>query len=550
MHSIRTKITLLNIISIVFAIFVSALISSIYIANFGHRSVEQTLSLSCETGKNNINYYLKSVEQSVNTVSSLIDKKLDNIDDSDLTIYQMDFATHMDEAKFFFAELSENTNGVLTYYYRIDPAISKDKKGNQDGFWFTNLDGEGFVEHEVTDISDDQFECKWFYEPKNTGKPIWLPPYITDNLDAVVISYNVPVYRFEEFYGVVGIEISYHTLGEQIKNIKVLKSGFAYIIENEKGNIIYHPFIDILSMPEEERPSIPDGFYDEFSARNHHISYTFQGVSKHSYWLKLSNDMSIVVCVPISEINGTWQLIVWQIVIGAIIVIAVIALATVLLTRRLTKPLKQLTPAAEEINKGNYNIELKSDRNDEIGVLTTTMNKLIDNLGTYIGDLNQLAYSDALTSVKNKSSFDIALNELQRRIDNHEKVEFAIAMFDCDGLKAINDKYGHDKGNVYLKNASLLMGKVFSHSEIYRIGGDEFVSILVGEDYQNREQLKEKFFVQSKEMSSFAKEEWEKINVSLGIASYDGEIDIYAEDVLIHADHLMYQNKRDKKRKK
>ena len=550
MRSIRTKITLLNIISIVFAIFVSALISSIYIANFGHRSVEQTLSLSCETGKNNINYYLKSVEQSVNTVSSLIDKKLDSIDDSDETIYQMDFAKHMDEAKFFFAELSENTNGVLTYYYRIDPLVSKDKKGNQDGFWFTNLDGEGFVEHEVTDISDDQFECKWFYEPKNTGKPVWLPPYITDNLDAVVISYNVPVYRFEEFYGVVGIEISYHTLGEQIKNIKVLKSGFAYIIENEEGNIIYHPFIDILSMPEEERPSIPDGFYDEFSKGNHHITYTFQGVSKHSYWLNLSNDMSIVVCVPTSEINSTWQLIVWQIVIGAIIVIAVIALATVLLTRRLTKPLKQLTSAAEEINKGNYNIELKSDRNDEIGVLTTTMNKLIDNLGTYIGDLNQLAYSDALTSVKNKSSFDIALNELQRRIDNHEKVEFAIAMFDCDGLKAINDKYGHDKGNVYLKNASILMSKVFSHSDIYRIGGDEFVSILFGEDYQNREQLKEKFFVQSKEMSSFAKEEWEKINVSLGIASYDGEIDIYAEDVLIHADHLMYQNKRDKKRKK
>ncbi len=122
-------------------------------------------------------------------------------------------------------------------------------------------------------------------------------------------------------------------------------------------------------------------------------------------------------------------------------------------------------------------------------------------------------------------------------------------MFDCDGLKNINDKYGHDKGNVYLKNSSMLMAKVFSHSIIYRIGGDEFVSILFDEDYKNRKELEKKFVAQCKEISSFMKEDWEKINVSLGIATFDKEIDTYVEDVLIHADHLMYQHKRDKKRK-
>ena len=547
MHSIRSKITILNTLSIIIAIFVTALISCIYVANFGHSSVEQSLLLLCETGKNNINYYLKSVEQSVNTVSTLIDKELDDIDDSDPIVYKDGFEKHMDEAKFFFAEASKNTNGVLTYYYRIDPEIS-DLTGEK-GFWYTNLDGKGFVEHEVTDISDDQFECVWFYTPKNTGKPVWLSPYVTDNLDAIVISYNVPVYRLDKFVGVVGIEISYHTLGAQIKDIKVQKSGFAYIIEDSDCNIIYHPYIDILGMKEEDRPSTPLNFYESFVKGEHHISYTFEGVKKHSYWLNLSNNMSIVVCVPVAEINNTWKLIVWQIVIVALVIILLVALGAVLLSRKLTKPLKELTVAAEEINKGNYDVKLKTDSNDEIGVLTTTMNKLIDNLGTYIGGLNELAYSDALTSVKNKSSFDIDFNELQKRIDNHEQVEFAVAMFDCDGLKDINDKYGHDKGNVYLKNASVLMCKVFSNSVVYRIGGDEFVSILFGEDYQNREELKKKFISQSNEISSFAKEDWEKINVSLGIASYDSEVDVCVEDVLIHADHLMYQNKRDKKRK-
>lgn len=544
MHSIRAKITLLNIISIIVAIIATALVGSIYIANFGHRSVEQSLELLCETGKNNINYYLKSVEQSVNTVSNLIDKELDDIDESD---YNTGFAKHMEDARFIFRDAGENTNGVLTYYYRIDPSISDIT--NEKGFWFTNLDGKGFVEHEVTDISDDQNECIWFYTPKNTGNPVWLSPYVTDNLDAIVISYNVPVYRLGSFVGVVGIEISYHTLGEQIKNIKVLKSGFAYIIEDSDGSIIYHPYIDILNMPEEDRPSIPQGFYDEFSQGNNHLTYTFEGVKKHAHWLHLSNNMSIVVCVPEVEINGTWQQIVWQIAIVALLVIAVIAALTIILTRSLTKPLKELTLAAEEINKGNYNVELKTERNDEIGLLTTTMDKLIDNLGSYIGDLNSLAYSDALTSVKNRSSFDIAMKEIQDRIDRQEKVEFAIVMFDCDGLKDINDKYGHDKGNVFLKNSSLLMSKIFSHSDVYRIGGDEFVSILFDEDYASREELKDKFFKQSKEISNFGKEDWEKVNVSVGLAAYDPEIDSSADDVLIHADHLMYQNKRARKRK-
>ena len=48
-----------------------------------------------------------------------------------------------------FEETANKTNGVLTYYYRIDPAVSRNVKG----FWYTNLEGNEFTEHEVTDIS-------------------------------------------------------------------------------------------------------------------------------------------------------------------------------------------------------------------------------------------------------------------------------------------------------------------------------------------------------------------------------------------------------------
>lgn len=544
MRSIRTKITLISTISIVLAIFVTTLVSCIYLSNFGHESVEQSLALSCEDGKNNLNYYFKSVEQSVNTVSKLIDADLDDIDDAH---YNEQFTAHMAEARTIFNAAAKNTNGVFTYYYRIDPSISDIT--NEKGFWYVDLDGKGFVEHEVTDISDDQNECVWFYEPKKSGQPLWLEPYVTDNLDEIVISYNVPVYRHSSFVGVVGIEISYHTLGAQIRDIKVLKSGFAYIIENKQGSIIYHPYIDILSMSESERPSIPSGFLDSFLKNEHHMAYQFQGVNKHAYWLELSNNMSIVVAVPTSEINDTWAKMVWQVALVSVGTVVVLGAVAIIFSTQFTKPLKELTLAAEQINVGDYNVEFTRHGNDEIGTLTDAMERLVGHLGGYIKDLNNLAYSDALTSVKNKSSFDKAVEKLQERIDNRENIEFAIAMLDCDGLKDINDKYGHDKGNVYLKNASTLMCLVFSHSAVYRIGGDEFAIILTGEDFENREQLKKSFFRQCADFSAFAKEGWERVEVSLGIAVYDPETDAKAEDVLVRADHLMYDNKHNRKKK-
>lgn len=543
MRSIRTKTTLLTAFAVTLSVAVCTIIGAISSAQLGHSKAEQALSLLCESGKHNLNSYFKSVEQSINTVSDLIDSDLNQIPDENFNVA---LSEHVEVMRGIFANAAANTAGVLTFYYRIDPSITATT--NEKGFWYTNLDGKGFVEHEVTDLSDDQFECRWFYQPKASGKPLWLPPYLTDNLDIYVLSYNVPVYRNNSFVGVVGIEIDYKTMGAQIKDIKVMESGYAYIVSNETGTIIYHPYLDILSMPEEERPAVPQDFLIGFRNGEHHIQYSFEGVTKHSYWLNLSNDMSIVVAVPLSEVNQTWLSVLWQIVVSGLVLEAVFVLITVLYARHITKPLKDLTAAAEEINKGNYNVELTYKRDDEIGVLTTTVNGMIKKLGEYIHDLNDLAYADPLTSVGNKSAFDLRIAELQKQIDSDQKPEFAIAMFDCDELKLLNDSHGHGKGDIYLRNTCSLIAHIFEHSVVYRIGGDEFMVILEGEDYQNREALRVHFLERSAEICAFAKEPWEKIRASVGVATYDPTNDKSANDVITHADHLMYINKRERKK--
>lgn len=267
--------------------------------------------------------------------------------------------------------------------------------------------------------------------------------------------------------------------------------------------------------------------------------------------MSFGNDkMSVAVCVPLSEVNALWLKVVIQIIIAALVVIAITIVVGIIFARQLTKPLHDLTVAAQEINKGNYDVKLNYKGYDEMGVLTKTVNNLIDNLGGYISDLNALAYADALTSVRNRGAYEIVMRELQKKIDEGEEPVFAIALFDCDYLKDVNDAHGHDKGNVYLRNSCNLICRIFEHSVVYRIGGDEFVAILQGEDFDNREKLKKQFIAKSAEICAFAKDDYEKIRVSVGIAVYDPKIDKTVEDVAIHADHLMYENKRERKAKK
>ena len=205
---------------------------------------------------------------------------------------------------------------------------------------------------------------------------------------------------------------------------------------------------------------------------------------------------------------------------------------------------------AKEVNHGNYDVKLEAFGNDEVSILTNTFNQLISHLKTHIKDLNNLAYADALTSLRNKGACDIYMQKLQNQLNNsHGDFEFAIGIFDCNNLKTINDKYGHDKGDIYLKSASTLICQVFKHSPVFRTGGDEFTVVLQNEDYKKRKELINLFEEKSFEISATKKARWEQISVAAGIADYDSQIDNSVEDVMRRADYLMYENKRKLKNK-
>ena len=156
-----------------------------------------------------------------------------------------------------------------------------------------------------------------------------------------------------------------------------------------------------------------------------------------------------------------------------------------------------------------------------------------------LGSTRKLAYTDALTGIKNKRAFTEVQEELENKIASGNLSELGIIVCDLNGLKNINDTQGHEAGDIYIKDAAKIICNVFKHSPVFRIGGDEFVILLSGEDYGNRDAL----------LNNFDKMMYENILkkevvISTGLEIYIPEKADTFQIVFERADKKMYARKK------
>ena len=232
--------------------------------------------------------------------------------------------------------------------------------------------------------------------------------------------------------------------------------------------------------------------------------------------------------------------------------------------RTIIHPINLLSSAAahysaqQDDNSELDRLPIKSK--DEIQSLYSSLLKMVQNTRSYIDSLketkqeltrtrieademNELAHKDALTGVGSKLAYDqqkLKLTEEMRQ----GNARYGIVMVDMNDLKRMNDTYGHERGNDAIRNTCSLICDVFAHSPVYRFGGDEFVVVVKGRDYDNIEELIQKFHgaVQASDGQP-----WEKVNAAVGYALYNGEDTV--DDVFRSADHLMYEQKKEMKAK-
>ena len=142
---------------------------------------------------------------------------------------------------------------------------------------------------------------------------------------------------------------------------------------------------------------------------------------------------------------------------------------------------------------------------DEVSSLSEEVAQMIEEIRNYItnivmihqeldlahanvAQMSELALKDGLTGVRNRTAYKQETKKLEETLER-DGTEFAIVMIDMNDLKKFNDVYGHEQGNAAIIKLCHIACDIFKRSMMCRIGGDEFVAILLGEDYANRERL-------------------------------------------------------------
>ena len=159
-------------------------------------------------------------------------------------------------------------------------------------------------------------------------------------------------------------------------------------------------------------------------------------------------------------------------------------------------------------------------------------------------EMDELSKKDSLTGIRNKTAYDKEVQKVEWELESGETA-FSVAMVDLNFLKRINDTYGHDKGNIAIKRLCDLVCKIFQHSPVFRIGGDEFAVILKGHDYEHIDELTDQFRKAIQRTSdNTSLEYWERTSAALGVALFDPSLDNCYDSVFRRADTAMYAQKR------
>nr|WP_320016289.1 diguanylate cyclase [uncultured Desulfobacter sp.] len=219
-------------------------------------------------------------------------------------------------------------------------------------------------------------------------------------------------------------------------------------------------------------------------------------------------------------------------------------LVAYLLTRQIIVPLSALTRGAERVAEGDLNVHLPVRRNDEIGFATTVFNDMVAKLKLSQARLEQLATIDPLTGLNNRKRVMSILRDHYEYYRRYE-TEFSVLMLDVDHFKVVNDTYGHQAGDMVLKQVAELFNENLRNVDSAgRYGGEEFLVILaesgVDESIQAAERIRK-----AVAGHIFIYEEQEiQVRISVGIGrihKQDGD----EQNVVRRADMALYRAKSE-----
>lgn len=501
-NSLRFKITAISVAAVFIAIF------SIFIASFpmiqaetDRRSVE-VMRLIGESTRSTLDEYFESIEQSVSLGANMAVDSLDSVvlvecgaagshaapgertpaQQARLDAY---ISAHCEHVLKTIESAATHTNGIITYYYCINPEIS----AREHGFYYSRVGKAGFVAQTPLDARslepDDIEHTTWYYTPIQRGRPSWVGPYTAHFLDEMwVCSYLIPIYSTGALIGVLGMDIPLETFVELVSTVRVYDTGYASLSDQD-GHILYHPLMDQGDIPALSALSVSRELLHQENSGESLIRYQTGGEPRQMSFSTLRNDMKLVISAPVKEINASWIHQARVIGIITVSIIVVFAFLIMLLMHVITQPLLRLTAAAQRLADADYDVALSYRSKDEIGQLTSAFIAMRDQLRNYIDDLNHRIHTDMLTELPNMRRF-FTLAEAERQRLHEQGQGSALLYFDLIGMKYYNHQNGFEAGDKLLRQIGQILMRAYGSARTCRYSEDHFAAVCGEEGLEEK----------------------------------------------------------------
>jgi diguanylate cyclase (GGDEF)-like protein len=234
-----------------------------------------------------------------------------------------------------------------------------------------------------------------------------------------------------------------------------------------------------------------------------------------------------------------------RLMLYTIMVLLLCSLTLALVVHTVRKILYSLNHLLTEVKRiseqQDFSQQIPVRTHDEIGIITRAFNRLLKIIDWLFKEKDYQAGTDPLTGLINRRRFIEFLDQEIARYQRHSE-PLALVMFDIDDFKRVNDMYGHDTGDLVLREIAQLVSSEIRRTDILaRWGGEEFMILLPNTTGEAATWFAEKLRagIESHEFPQVG-----RATASFGVASLD-EKETDGKTLIKHADQAMYTAKQE-----
>ena len=409
----------------------------------------------------------------------------------------MESGQYLDKPGLYFRDLdseSRPSSQNLDILIERSPfLVVRNKQMTTDITWNTNFQF-GKADVAYYDFLYQPTEACFYYDEKVGWEDLgyWSKPFTLFGENRQAIAYSVPLRLSDgRIYGVLGVDILLSYLNSNLPERELDSSGTAsyFMSMEKKGSDILSKstYQEIIRFRAMEATVHQDIDLETAGVENDVYAYSIplRIFSTNGPFADL--EWRLGAEIPYKTMNRFADRMFYVMGVTVILTIFIGLLGSLMISIFLQKPIKALASEVRS-NKPTEKLLLKKTGILEIDQMSEALEDLSDRLLKEQENLQYERDHDFLTDLYNRRAFGRRIREL---LDNHGNgnATGAYIMMDLDNLKMVNDSFGHEYGDKYIRCASDAMREALGSDALYsRISGDEF-NIFIFDEEGNRSRI-------------------------------------------------------------